>query len=113
MKLIHAQSQQILCTDVQVASNWRSRLVGLIGTKNLKDRGLMIPRCNWIHTFFMSIPIDVVYLDQKGIVRKIDSHLKPWKLAAPVFSARDVVELPAGFSEQKNLKVGDALHVGH
>ena len=113
MRLIHTQSQQILCEDVQVASSWRARLIGLIGTKTLDERGLLIPRCNWIHTFFMSIPIDAVYLDQSGVVKKIDSHLKPWRLAAPVFSARTVVELPAGFSKQKNLKVGDALHVGH
>jgi hypothetical protein len=113
VKLIHSKNQQVLCSQIDVAQSLKSRLVGLIGTKKLEQRGLWIPRCYWIHTFFMSIPIDVIYLDKKGTICDMNHELKPWKLPRPVFSASDVVELPAGFIRQTNLKVGDTLHVGH
>lgn len=113
MKLISTKNQQTLCHQIQIADNFKSRLVGLIGTKELAGQGLFIPRCNWVHTFFMSMTIDVIYLDKKGQIKKIDSQLKPWKLPLPVFSATDVVELPAGFTEQNHLQIGDTLYVGH
>lgn len=112
MKLTLQPHQQTLCSNIAVANTFKTRLRGLIGTQKLDESGLFIPRCNWIHTFFMSISIDVLYLDGRGVIRKIDSHLSPWRLPVPVFSATDVVELPAGFAQQKNLKVGDHLHVG-
>jgi uncharacterized membrane protein (UPF0127 family) len=55
----------------------------------------------------------VIYVDRHGGIRKIDHRLKPWRLGKPVWSAADVVELPAGFAELKELKIGDTLHVGH
>jgi uncharacterized membrane protein (UPF0127 family) len=113
VKLLLGSEQKPICEKIKMATSLKSRLVGLIGTRQLNDEGLFIPRCNWIHTFFMSMPIDVVYLDKKGVVRKMDLNLQPWKLPAPVWSAQNVLELPAGFIEQKSIKVGDTLHVGH
>ncbi len=113
MKLVLKANQQILCSQIRVANSFAKRVVGLIGTKQLNQEGLFIPGCNWIHTFFMSIPIDVVYVDHQGGIRKIDHQIKPWRLGKPVWSATDVVELPAGFAELKALKIGDTLHVGH
>jgi uncharacterized protein len=113
MKLVHGVHQKVVCEKLRVANSFASRVVGLIGTKQLDQEGLFIPRCNWIHTFFMSIDIDVLYVDRNGVIRKIDRSLKPWRLGKPVWSATDVVELPAGFAAQKDLKIGDTLHVGH
>ncbi len=113
MTLVLRANQQIICSQVRVANSFATRVVGLIGTKQLNQEGLFIPGCNWIHTFFMSIPIDVVYVDRQGGIRKIDHRIKPWRLGKPVWSATDVVELPAGFAELKSLKIGDTLHVGH
>ncbi len=113
MKLVLKPNEQVLCHKMRVANSFVSRVVGLIGTKRLDEEGLFIPRCNWVHTFFMSIPIDVVYVDRSGVIRRIDSELKPWRLGKPAWSAKDVVELPAGFAAQKKLKIGDTLHVGH
>ncbi len=113
MILRRLSDQQILCQDIFVASTPLARLKGLIGTKELKNRGFYFPRCNWIFTFFMSIPIDVIYLDNQGCIKKLQPHLRPWLLPAPVFSARHVLEMPAGFIQDSNLKVGELLHVGH
>lgn len=111
MRLVNTASNTEICQRLDVADNFVTRLKGLIGVKSLSS-GMYFPNCNWIHTFFMSIPIDVVYLDKEMKVRKVDHNLQPWRLAKPVLMARNVVELPAGTARAKKLEVGDKLHVG-
>ena len=107
------QDKQII-DDLTIANSFRVRAQGLIGTKSLRmDQGVWFPKTNWIHTFFMSMPIDVIYLDKKMKVHKLQPALKPWRMPAPVFWASSVLETQAGFIEQHDLKVGDTLYVGH
>ncbi len=57
--------------------------------------GLLIDPCAAVHTFAMSYPIDVVYLNEDfRIVRRID-HMKPWRMSA-CKGARMTLELAAG-----------------
>ncbi len=59
------------------------RMKGLLGKKELNEEELMIlPRTQSIHTFFMAIPIDVVYLDASRCIQKVVHDLKPGKLSA-------------------------------
>lgn len=113
MILERREPKMQLCSRIDKANSFRKQLVGLIGTREMKDYGMYFPYCNWIHTFFMSLPIDVIYLDSKMKIKKIDHELKPWRLAMPVFSATSVVEVEAGFAQKHNLKIGEELHVGH
>jgi len=112
MKLMKKLGQEAICSEVKTADSFCTRLVGLIGTKHLDDRGVMFPRANSIHTFFMSIPIDVVYLNREMKIVRIDHELKPWRFPLPALKARTVVELPAGLAKRKQLSVGDELYVG-
>ena len=112
-KLIHRPSQSTLLADLRVARRWRDRAIGLIGTAALApSEGLWIHSCNWIHTFFMAIPIDVIYLDAKMQVVKLQAQVVPWRLPAPVFSATSVIELAAGRLEHLQINIGDQLDVG-
>ncbi len=103
---------QPICSDLKMAESFFSRLVGLIGTKEFVDSALMFPRANAPHTFFMSIPIDVVYVDRYMKIVKIDHSLKPWRMALPVLKASSFIELPAGVAQAKKLNIGDELYVG-
>ncbi len=112
--LINQSENSTLLDDLTIATSFRSRAQGLIGTRSLNENaGIWFPKTNWIHTFFMSIPIDVIYLDKSMRVKKLQPNLQPWRFPAPVFKAHSVVEASAGFIRQKNLKIGDQLHVGH
>lgn len=113
MKLINKKNQMEICPQLKNADSFMSRLIGLIGTKDLTDKGMMFEGANWIHTTFMSIPIDVVYVDKHMKIVKIDHSLRPWRFAAPVFKARTAIELQAGLAQKKQLTVGDELYVGH
>lgn len=45
-----------------------------------QGHGLLIPKCNAIHTFFMSYPIDAIFLDRNGKIIKSVKGIRPWRL---------------------------------
>lgn len=111
--LINKSKNITLLQNLDIANSFAMRAIGFIGKpKHDNNHGIYFPRCNWIHTFFMSFPIDVVYVDQSMVVKKIDFQLKPWRMPAPVFSAHAVIEMRAGLAKNR-IEVGDSLHVGH
>lgn len=64
----------------RVARTLFERIRGLIGTKSLpKGEGMLILRCNSIHTFFMSFPIDATFFDRDGNVVKVVRNIRPWR----------------------------------
>ncbi len=111
--MMNETQNKTLVEKLLVANNFRSRAQGLIGRKRIPDdEGVWFPKSNWIHTCFMSMPIDVIYLDKQMTVQKLQPHLKPWRFPAPVFKANSVLEVAAGFIEKNNVKIGDKLYVG-
>lgn len=111
--MINKTQNKTIIPDLAVAKSFRMRAQGLIGTKNLPDtKGIWFPKSNWIHTCFMSMAIDVIYLDKDMKIHKLQSHLKPWRFPAPVFKAASVLEVTAGFIEKNNLQLGEVLCVG-
>ena len=72
---------EILGVRAKVARTFFERAKGLIGTKSLMTgEGLLILRCNSIHTFFMSFPIDAAFLDRNDNVVKVVRNIHPWRL---------------------------------
>ena len=64
----------------EVARSFWARLKGLIGRRGLPSgRGLLILRCNAIHTLFMRYPIDAVFLDRAGRVVRRVRGIRPWR----------------------------------
>ena len=71
----------MLGVRAKIARTFLERAKGLIGTKRLPPgEGLLILRCNSIHTFFMSFPIDAVFLDRNDNVVKAVRNIRPWRL---------------------------------
>ena len=87
----------------RVARTFAERAKGLIGTKDLAaDEGMLIEKCNAIHTFFMSFPIDAVFLDASDRVVKVVRGIKPWRpLVWGGWRAKKVLELksPSAFRQ--------------
>mgnify|MGYP003683185045 CR=1 FL=1 len=111
--LLNQSKQKELISNLLVADTFATRAKGLMGKKTMAaSDAVFFPRCNWIHTFFMSMPIDVVYVDKKMKVRKLQQNLKPWRWPAPVFRAHSVIEFAAGAINKDNIEVGDTLYVG-
>lgn len=90
---------------IRTADTFISRFLGLMGKKNV-DYGLLLIPCKSIHTFFMKIPIDVVYLDASLKVLDIQKNMKPWKTGKYYSKAYGILELPAGVADQLHIAVG-------
>ena len=99
-----------LASEAHTARGYWSRLVGLLGRASLPPgEALVLERCNSIHTAFMRFPIDVVYVDRSGRVRKVVSGLKPFRVSGVFRGACSVIELPAGTIASTGTEVGDEL----
>ena len=94
--------------EIIVANDFKTRLVGLMGKKDI-DFGMLFPNCNSVHTFFMNEEIDIVGLDinheviykyecvaKNQIIRIKNPHNKP-----------SILELPNNAS--KKIKIGQIL----
>lgn len=67
--------------EAEVAESAFERMRGLIGRSSLATgKGMLITKCNCIHTFFMRFPIDATFLDRKGVVVKVVRNIRPWRL---------------------------------
>ena len=74
------ETVEICGVKARVARTFSERAKGLIGTKSLPDgEGMLILHCNAVHTFFMSFPIDVTFLDRQDRVVKVVRGVKPWR----------------------------------
>ena len=93
------------------ACTYFSRLRGLIGRNLDSVDGLLLTPCNQIHTFFMSYPIDVVYLDKKGNILHIDKNISKSKMLKKVKGAYRVLELKANQSQKLDLAENLILEV--
>ncbi len=75
------ETVEICGVRARVARTFAERAKGLIGTKDLPaGEGLLILRCNAIHTCFMSFPIDATFLDREDRVVKTVRKIRPWRL---------------------------------
>ena len=101
----------VVAQPLEVASNFVSRGVGLMGRSRLPENGgLLIHGCNGIHMMFMRFPIDAVFVDKKGVVLKTYERLLPWIGLVPlVWGADKVAELPVGTIRRHAIKPGDQL----
>ena len=66
--------------NVRVARTLFERMRGLIGTKHLPPgEGMLILKCNAIHTCFMSFAIDATFLDRQDQIVKVVRNIRPWR----------------------------------
>ena len=105
------QTRNTLLGDkVALADGFFTRFKGLMGVTQLPvGEGLHIVPCTSIHTFFMRIPIDVLFLDKELNVVDLRAAMPAWRMSRYYPSARSVLELPAGTAEAAQTRPGDRL----
>jgi len=76
----------------EVARTFWQRLKGLMGRKSLPPgEGMLILKCNAIHTCFMRFAIDATFLDKDDQVVKVVRNIRPWRLC--VWGGRRAVKV--------------------
>ncbi len=112
MTLYHKERECLIVNNLEIAGDIRSKTRGLIGHPPLEPgQALMIPGSRWIHTFSMSFPIDVIYIDKKGRIVALTENLPPRRIDRPVLRAQAVIEMAAGEIHRLALKVGEHLEL--
>ncbi len=87
----------------------RERMQGLLAWSRLDpDQGMWIEPCSSVHTMFMRYDLDLIYLDDKGLVKKIVANVRPWRISG-CYDARATLELFPGALDEINLSVGQSL----
>lgn len=108
MRLVNARSGAVVATDVEIAATRATRRRGLLGRSGLDPQAaLVLSPCLSVHTAFMKFPIDAVFVDRDGVVRRVVA-LPAWRAAVDV-GARAVIELAAGGA--RGVQVGDRLYL--
>jgi uncharacterized protein len=112
LTVLDATQTRTLVDHGRTADTFWTRLKGLIGVRRLPEGdGLLIRPAKQIHTHFMSIPIDVVYLKGDGTVVDFDERMGPWRIGALRKESAAVLELPAGAVAAQGVQRGDRLEI--
>jgi len=100
----------LLGDKVRTARTFLSRLVGLLGTAAIAEgEGLWIVPCRSVHTLGMRYPIDVAFLDARGIVIGVVEGLPPNRVGRVFRDARGALELRSGILAATGTSPGDRL----
>lgn len=85
----------------------KEKSIGLIGAREPYP---IYFTTRWgIHTFGLKFPIDVLILDKKRRIARVNQNLKPnqFYFWLPIY--KDVIELPAGEIIKKKIKIDDTV----
>jgi uncharacterized protein len=108
-RIVNQDRAYTLATHAQLAGASNERRRGLLGVTNLEEgTGLWIVPCEAIHTFWMKVRIDSIFLDKALRVTALRANLKPFRIAI-CLRAHSVLELPPGIIEKSGTAVGDQL----
>jgi len=108
---IEMKNKKIVVKNINVADTIFSRMKGLMFCREMNGfDGLLISPCNSIHTFFMRMDIDVIFLDKKNFIVKIIRNMKPWRLTLIYFKSVKVLELKGG-ALPPNANEGDEIEL--
>lgn len=84
------------------------RTRGMIGRDfGVSFDAMVFSACNAIHTFFMQIPLDVIFLNRENVVVSLRRSLRPWYPCVLSWRSCTVVELPVGAIDASATEVGD------
>ena len=103
---------QVLAEQGELARSFWARGRGLMGRAALPDSyALIILPESSIHTFFMRVPIDVLFVDRSDKVIGLRETMPPSRPFAGVapWRGRYVIEMPAGVIAATNTALGDQL----
>jgi len=109
MKVANLTRGTSVATDAREATTFVGRLRGLMGRERMPLSSGLILYDNWVHTFWMRFPLDLIYFDRSQRVVGLQMALPPNRIGKPFWSARGVIELNTGLIVSSHTEVGDQL----
>ena len=92
-QLIHEDDGSVLLSELELATTFWTRFVGLQLRRQLgPQQGLLLRPCSSLHTCFMRFPIDVVMLSGDNVVLGVNHAVRPWRAVLCVPGTKTVIE---------------------
>ncbi len=109
---IQTADGKVIIKNVMMADTFWRRFKGLMFNDTLTPvDALFIEPCQAVHSCFMRIPIDVIFLAKDGRIVYAIEHMKPWSFSKYVREAHGVLECYPGTISKWKLQTGTTLHV--
>ncbi|ARP72056.1 hypothetical protein LK07_22410 [Streptomyces pluripotens] len=102
--------ERVITVPLEISVSYRARTKGLLGRETI-DGAMLLSPASGVHTFGMSMPIDVAYLDRRLTVVAVHT-MRPGRLGRPRLRARHVLEAEAGAMARWALRTGMRVEVG-
>lgn len=100
----------VIADRVGVAATRQTRRTGLLKHTSLPEgEALWIVPSRGVHTFGMKFAIDVLALDEAGVVIDLVVAMKPRRVRLPRRGTAGVLELPAGWVAKTGTKLGHRI----
>lgn len=102
--------------DIEIAETDEQQALGLMYRTTLGRRsGMLFPYSKtrvltmWMKNTYISL--DMVFIDEKGIIRRIEANTEPMseEIISSVEPVRAVLEIAAGVAKELGLKPGDRI----
>lgn len=105
-----ASTERCIVPEVWQTANARERMRGLLGRPALtEEQGIWIEPCSSIHTIGMRYPIDVIFMNKSGVVKKVSRKLKSFRFTA-CSGTRSTLELKSGRADSIGIQEGMSLY---
>lgn len=101
--------KSVISKEPYVAGSFLDRGRGMIMRSFGRFDSMVFHRCNAIHTMFMSINIDVLFVDSGNTISGVRRRVVPWTPIVRCSGAANVIELPEGTIDRTGTEVGDVL----
>ncbi len=102
----------VVADRIAVADTHATRAVGLLSRAGLEPgEGLWIVPSRGVHTFWMRFAIDVIALDDRGVVIDRVTEMKPWRIRLPRRGTAGVLELRAGTLDESGTRMGHRIEL--
>jgi uncharacterized membrane protein (UPF0127 family) len=102
----------LVADNVAVADTRATRAVGLLSRSGLNPgEALWIVPSRGVHTWWMRFTIDVLALNERGVVVDRVTGLKPWRIRLPRRGTAGVLELPAGRIAATGTELGHRIQL--
>ena len=102
----------VVADKVAVADTRATRAVGLLSRSGLEPgEALWIVPSRGVHTCWMRFTIDVLALDDQGVVVDRVAGLKPWRIRLPRKGTAGVLELPEGSIDATGTEIGHQIEL--
>jgi len=118
--IIQIESENTHSFTVEIARDYEDKAQGLMGREALPDNtGMLFIYDTPIQPNFwmknMLIPIDILFLNEKGIINFIEKEAPPCneentcKHYTPTYKSKYVLEITSGITDELNIQIGDKL----